>query len=63
IVDQLSRWVEAFPMQKNDSKAVVKILLKEIIPRYGIPEVIDSDRGPHFTAAILMQIYVSLDIK
>ncbi|XP_042656645.1 uncharacterized protein K02A2.6-like [Tyto alba] len=63
IVDQLSGWVEAFPTRKNDSKIVVKILLKEIVPRYGVPEVIDSDRGPHFTAAILLQVYVTLDIK
>ncbi|GAB0210249.1 hypothetical protein GRJ2_003490700 [Grus japonensis] len=34
IIDQLSGWVEAFPTRKNDSKAVVKALLKEIIPRY-----------------------------
>ncbi|GAB0207301.1 hypothetical protein GRJ2_003195700 [Grus japonensis] len=33
IVDQLLGWVEAFPTRKNDSKAVVKALLKEIIPR------------------------------
>ncbi|GAB0209769.1 hypothetical protein GRJ2_003442600 [Grus japonensis] len=33
IIDQLSGWVEAFPTRKNDSKAVVKALLKEIIPR------------------------------
>ncbi|XP_040977927.1 uncharacterized protein LOC121233150 [Aquila chrysaetos chrysaetos] len=30
--------------------------------RYGVPEVIDSDRGSHFTAAILIQIYNSLEI-
>ena len=54
IVDQLSGWVEAFPARKNYSRAVVKALLKEIIPRYGVPEVINSDRGSQFTAAILI---------
>ncbi|XP_064922569.1 uncharacterized protein LOC135579681 [Columba livia] len=33
IVDQLSHWVEAFPTCKNDSKIVVKTLLRDIIPR------------------------------
>ncbi|XP_064898976.1 uncharacterized protein LOC135576574 [Columba livia] len=33
IVDQLSHWVEAFPTHKNDSKIVVKTLLRDIIPR------------------------------
>jgi len=63
VVDQLSRWVEAFPTRKNDSKSVVKILLKELIPRYGVPEIINSDRGAHFTAAILVQIYHALGIR
>ena len=62
IIDQLSGRVEAFPTRNNDSKAAVKALLKEIIPRYRVPEVIDSDRGSHFTAAILIQIYNSLEI-
>lgn len=51
IVDQLSGWVEAFLTRESDSKAVVKTLIKEIIPRYGVPEVIDSDRGAHSSAA------------
>jgi len=62
-VDQLSGWVEAFPTRRNDSKSVVKIVLKEFIPRYGIPEIIDSDRGAHFTAAILVQIYRALETR
>jgi len=33
IVNQLSGWVEAFPTRKNDSKPVVQILLKELIPQ------------------------------
>lgn len=63
IADQLSGGVEAFLTRKNYSKAVVKAMIKEIIPRYGVPEVINSDRGAHFSAAILLQIYNFLNIK
>ena len=63
ISDQLSGWVEAFPTRKADTGGVVKALLKEIIPRYGVPEAIDSDRGAHFTASIINQLYKSLGIK
>jgi len=63
IVDQLSGWVEAFPTRKDDSKSVVKILLKQLIPQYGAPGIIDSDREAHFTAAILVQIYHALGIR
>lgn len=62
IADQLSGGVEAFLTRKNHSKAVMKALIKEIIPRYGVPEVINSDQGAHFSAAILLQIYIFLNI-
>lgn len=38
IVDMLSKWVEAFPAAKADAGTVVKALIKEIIPRWGIPK-------------------------
>lgn len=44
IVEQLLGWVEAFPTQKEDSGTIVKFLQKEIIPRYEVSEITDSDR-------------------
>jgi len=38
-------------------------LLKELIPRYSVPEIIASDRGARFTAAILVQIDHALGIR
>lgn len=48
VVDHFTRWVEAFPTATATAQAVAKILLEQIIPRYGIVETIDSDRGTHF---------------
>lgn len=36
IEDQLSVWLETFPISKADTGRVIKVLLKEIFPRYGI---------------------------
>ncbi|XP_075367747.1 protein NYNRIN-like [Mycteria americana] len=63
IVDQLSRWVEAFPTRKAHTGGVIKALLKEIIPRYGVPESTESDRGAHFTANIISQLCKLLGIE
>lgn len=41
-----SGWVEAFPCKTNNAKEVVRVLLKEIIPRVGIPWKIGSDDDP-----------------
>ncbi|CAM5079131.1 unnamed protein product [Eretmochelys imbricata] len=62
IVDQLSGWPEAIPTRKADARSVVKFLMKDIVPRFGVPEVIDSDRGSHFTAKILEELYRCLGI-
>uniref|UniRef100_A0A803WF74 Integrase catalytic domain-containing protein n=1 Tax=Ficedula albicollis TaxID=59894 RepID=A0A803WF74_FICAL len=63
MVDHLTHWVEAFPTVKETSEVVVKIILEQIIPRYGLVNNIDSDRGPHFTSRILHQIIEALGIK
>ncbi|XP_075457860.1 protein NYNRIN-like isoform X2 [Ascaphus truei] len=56
IVDQFSKWVEAFPTSKENTSVVAKILCKEIIPRFGCPLSINSDQGTPFTAKITQQI-------
>uniref|UniRef100_A0A5F8GR28 Uncharacterized protein n=1 Tax=Monodelphis domestica TaxID=13616 RepID=A0A5F8GR28_MONDO len=62
IVDQLTRWPEAFPATRATAAFVAKVLLKEIIPRFGLPARIDSDSGSHFTDSVLNQIYSCLGI-
>jgi transposase InsO family protein len=41
---------------------VVRALLKEIIPRYGIPISIGSDNGPAFVAEVVKQLIKGLKI-
>lgn len=63
IVDHLTHFVEAYPTARSTAQTVAKILLEELIPRYGIIETIDSDRGPHFTSKIINDISEILGIK
>ncbi|RMB93984.1 hypothetical protein DUI87_29571 [Hirundo rustica rustica] len=58
-----SGWPEAFPCRTNQAKEVVKTLLKEIIPRFGIPLGMLSDRGPHFVAGIIQGVAKALGIR
>jgi transposase InsO family protein len=53
LIDTFSGWVEAFPTKRETAQVVAKVLLEEIIPRYGIPETLGSDNGPAFISNVL----------
>ncbi|NXO46780.1 TF29 protein, partial [Locustella ochotensis] len=63
MVDHLTHWIEAFPTKRETAEVVVRILLEHIIPRYGLVNHIDSDRGSHFTAKVLQKTVELLGIK
>lgn len=52
LTDSFSKWVEAWPVRKEDAATVVKCLMKEVIPRFGVPRSFNSDRGPAFVSKI-----------
>lgn len=63
IVDHLTHWVETFLTVNASAYVVSKILLEQVIPRYGLIHVIDSDQGPHFTSQIWHSTMRALGIK
>ncbi|XP_053909170.1 uncharacterized protein LOC128850211 [Cuculus canorus] len=62
-VDTFSGWPEACPCRTNQAKETVKWLLREIIPRFGVPLGLSSDRGPHFIATIVQEVSRMLGIS
>ncbi|XP_040203757.1 uncharacterized protein LOC120935764 [Rana temporaria] len=62
IVDMFSSWPEAFPVTNMTAKTTAKKLLTEIVCRYGVPEVIESDQGPAFTASLTKEIWTALGV-
>ncbi|TRZ20758.1 hypothetical protein HGM15179_006361 [Zosterops borbonicus] len=63
IVDKLTHWVEAYPRAKATAQTVSKVLLEEIVPKYGIVDCIDSDQGTHFTSKLIKQLTEALGIR
>ncbi len=63
IIDHLTHFVEAFPTVRATAQTVTKLLLENVIPRYGSIETIDSDRGPHFASKIIKEVFTALGTK
>lgn len=65
MVDMWSKWVEVFPTKNQTASAVAKALLREIIPRWGIPTRLSSDNGSHFVNAAIQELssYLGIDLK
>jgi len=55
-VEYVSRWVEAIPTQKADSKTVIKFVKKHIFCRFGTPWVLINDGGTHFCNVQLKKV-------
>ena len=63
VIDRFSKFAEAFPVVSADGETTAKIIEDEIIHRYGIPEVIFTDRGTHFLNANMDSLLEKFDIK
>ena len=62
-IDTFSGWVEPYPTTKETAQVVVKKLLEEIFPRFGLPKVLGSDNGPAFVSQVSQLVAKSLGIS
>ncbi len=59
----ISRWVEAYPTGRATAAHTAKCLFTDFIPRWGLPDCIDSDQGSHFTGQVVKEVSRMLKIK
>ena len=58
-----SGWIEAFPARTETAAEVPKALLKEIIPRFGLPGSLERENGPSFVSQVTKWLTSALGIK
>ncbi len=62
-IDKFSRWVEVYPTGHATAAHTAKCLVTDFIPRWGLPNCIDSDQGTHFTGQVVKEASRMLKIK
>lgn len=60
LVDTFSGWVEPFPTSCETAAIVSEMLVKHIIPRFGLRNSLRSDNGPAFVLQITQQLAAAL---
>ena len=63
IVDQFTKWVEAYPMIDQQGETVAKLLVGEFIARFGCPVEIHTDQGRNFEGILLKEMCNLLGIN
>ena len=62
MIDTFTGWIEGFSTQTEKAEEVVKKLLHEIIPRFGLPRSLQSDNGTSFTSKVTQGVSKTLGI-
>ena len=63
VSDYFTKWTESFPMRNMEASTVAKIIVEEVIVRYGVPSYIHSDQGRQFESKLFQEVCDILNIK
>ena len=55
-VDYFSRWVELFPIRNATAETISRVMVKDILTRWGIPDYILSDQGTQFVSSVFQTV-------
>ena len=61
--DYLTKWPEAYAVRNADASTISKLLVNEILPRHGAPDVLLSDRGTIFLSTLVLEVCKYLTIR
>jgi len=63
VTDLFSKWVEAFPVKSTNIETLARLLVDEVICRYGTPLYLHSDQGANLTSKLMGLVCNLLGIK
>lgn len=61
--DFLTKWPMVFPIPDQKTDRIVKLLVEEIVPLFGVPEALLSDRGTNLLSHLMKDVCSLLGIE
>ena len=63
VSDYYTKWTESFPMPNMEAETVAKLIVEQVIARFGVPSVIHSDQGPQYESRLFSSVCELLGIQ
>ena len=61
--DLFTKWPMAFPTPDQKTERIVRLLVEQIVPLFGVPEALLSDRGTNLLSVLMQDVCKLLGIK
>ena len=61
--DYLTKWPLVFPVPDQKAIALVRRLIEEVVPFFGVPEALLSDRGANLLSLLMQDVCQLLRVK
>lgn len=58
-----TKWVECLPARNDTAETTAILLINHVFSRWGLPLSVDSDRGTHFTATVMTELWKMLGVQ
>ena len=62
VADYFTKWTESFAMPNMEAQTVARIIVEELVTRFGVPAAIHSDQGPQFESVLFKEMCQLLGI-
>ena len=61
--DYLTKWPEAYPVTRQDTLTIARLLVEKIVPNHGVPKRLLSDRGGCLLSQLMYEVYQLLGVE
>ena len=63
IGDYFTKWKEAFPLRDMEATSIARVLVNELICRFGVPDNIRTDQGKNFESKLVKEVCILLGVR